>query len=69
MKNTPLKAIRKNCIDCMAGSLSRVNQCDDMECPFHIYRFGKNPKRKGIGGNKSFSSGKAIDRPKNIFQG
>jgi len=47
---TPLKAIRKNCIEC-SGTSQKVAVCENVECYFYIYRFGTNPKRKGIGGN------------------
>jgi hypothetical protein len=51
-KLTPLKAIRLNCFDCEGGSPKRVRMCEDQECLFFTYRFGKNPNRKGIGGRK-----------------
>jgi len=38
-----VKLIRKFCVECM-GSTRLV-----AECPLHEYRFGTNPKRKGIG--------------------
>ena len=47
---TPIKAIRAKCLDCMGGSPKRVKECEGGGCPLHVYRFGKNPKRKGIGG-------------------
>lgn len=50
---TPLKAIRAKCLDCSAGQPSEVRKCDIPECPLFTYRFGKNPKRKGIGKNKN----------------
>ena len=46
---TPLKAIRANCIDCMAGSVYEVKRCHLTDCPLHPYRLGRNPARKGIG--------------------
>lgn len=49
---TPIKAIRKTCLDCCSGSPKSVKLCSDTECPLHIYRFGKNPRRKGIAPNK-----------------
>ena len=52
MKNiTPLKAIRVKCLDCCAGQTKEVRLCSDMECGLYPYRFGKNSKRSGIGGN------------------
>lgn len=49
-KLTPLKAVRKNCLDCNAGSAYEVRICEENDCPLWIYRFGKNPARRGIGG-------------------
>ena len=43
-KITPLKAIRKNCIDCMGGSLKEVKLCPSDDCPLYGYRFGKYPE-------------------------
>ena len=46
---TPLKAIRAKCLDCSAGQPKEVRFCAIPECPLYAYRFGKNPKRTGIG--------------------
>ena len=43
---TPIKAIRKNCLDCSGGSVSEVRNCVIKECPLFEYRHGKNPNRK-----------------------
>lgn len=53
-----LKAIRKHCLDCMNGSAPMVRECTsdpqlsigELGCPVYEYRFGKNPRRAGIGG-------------------
>ena len=51
MKNlSPLKAIRKNCLDCCNGSAKEVRLCPIEDCPLHQFRFGKNPNRAGVGG-------------------
>lgn len=47
---TPVKAIRSHCLDCMGHSFAEVRKCPAGNCPFFIYRMGKNPNRKGIGG-------------------
>lgn len=46
---TPVKAIRKYCIDCSCGSTKEVRVCKIISCPLYAYRFGRNPRRKGIG--------------------
>ena len=48
---SPLKQIRKHCLECMGGSYVLVKECCSTNCPIHQYRFGHNPKRKGIGGD------------------
>lgn len=40
---TPIKAIRKNCLDCMAGSAHEVKLCPSNDCPLYQYRFGHRP--------------------------
>lgn len=51
MTRTPLKAIRAKCLDCQGGSWKLVAGCLSHSCPLWPYRLGKNPARKGIGGN------------------
>jgi hypothetical protein len=51
MKNlSPLKSIRKHCLECSSGSTLEVKNCIITDCPLFLYRLGKNPNRKGIGG-------------------
>lgn len=45
IKKTPLKAIRAKCLDCCVGSSKEVKLCPSSNCPLHIYRFGKMPKK------------------------
>ena len=54
-----LKRIREYCIDCVE-SKHEVSTCTGKilssksgRCPMREYRFGTNPKRKGIGGKRS----------------
>lgn len=42
-KLTALKAIRRKCLDCCAGSANEVKLCGAEECPLYVYRFGKIP--------------------------
>ena len=46
---TPLRAIRAKCLDCSAGQRSEIRNCLIIDCPLYLYRFGKNPKKKGQG--------------------
>ena len=43
---SPLKAIRKHCLDCSGGRTSAVRLCTTAECPLYPYRFGFNPYNK-----------------------
>lgn len=43
---TPLKAIRKKCLECSGGSPNEVKLCTVDRCELWYYRFGKNPNRK-----------------------
>ena len=57
-----LKRIKLHCLDCVE-TRQEVKDCtgkllsEDRPCFLHLYRFGHNPKRKGIGnrlGNPKF---------------
>jgi len=52
MRLTPLKAIRKKCLDCSCWQPKEVKLCPHTECSLFQYRFGKNPNRRGIGNLK-----------------
>lgn len=49
MSPSPLKSIRKKCLDCSCGSYKEVENCVITDCPLYPFRFGTNPKRKGKG--------------------
>ena len=40
---TPLKSIRKKCLDCTAGSRKEIRLCTVIQCALYPYRFGKRP--------------------------
>lgn len=48
-----MKAIRAKCLDCCCGVKKEVKECAIDYCPLWVYRFGKNPSRKGVGGKKT----------------
>lgn len=54
MKTTPLKAIRRKCLDCSCGEWKAVNDCvfdgtRESLCVFYSFRMGKGrPKLKQI---------------------
>ncbi len=47
---TPVKAIRKKCLECAGQRYLYIRYCEHAECPLFAFRMGRNPKRKGIGG-------------------
>ena len=40
---TPMKAIRRRCLDCCCGSSQEVGLCPVHSCSLYPYRFGKRP--------------------------
>lgn len=54
---TPVRAIRLWCLECEGGAKG-VRLCSTDSCPLHTYRFGTNPRRRGIGGIRCHSTSK-----------
>jgi hypothetical protein len=48
-----VKLIRKFCLECMGDSRQLVRECES-DCALHPYRFGRNPKRAGMGRKDAF---------------
>jgi hypothetical protein len=65
---TPIKAIRKKCLDCAGRKPSIVRYCDSADCALHFFRFGKNPRRKGIGPRIPIKSYGLLDQNPNTTQ-
>ena len=47
-KLTPLKSIRVHCLECSNNQPKIVRECEITDCPLYEFRFGKNPRRKGL---------------------
>lgn len=45
---SPLKAIRKFCVECMGGNRVEVKACTSPKCPLYAFRMGKNPYNKKV---------------------
>lgn len=43
-KLTPMKAIRKKCLECSGGSAKEVRECKVRTCALFAYRSGEKPK-------------------------
>lgn len=44
--DTPIKSIRKHCLECSCNQKGEVLNCQIKDCPLYPYRLGKNPNRK-----------------------
>tara|TARA_B100001079_G_scaffold17287_1_gene13810 strand:- start:5610 stop:5819 length:210 start_codon:yes stop_codon:yes gene_type:complete len=40
---TPIKSIRKKCLDCCCGQIKEVRNCTVINCALYPYRFGHRP--------------------------
>lgn len=56
MKLTPLRAIKKHCLECSGYEKKQVRDCVIRDCVLFSYRQGTNPKRNGIGITKNLHS-------------
>ena len=52
--DTPIKAMRKKCLDCCAGSRKEVRECPVIDCALYPYRFGKRPTKAILDTIKEF---------------
>lgn len=46
--DTPIKAIRKNCLDCTCNQPKEIRLCPIIECPLYPYRMGSRPDQATI---------------------
>ena len=63
--DTPIKAIRKKCLDCSYWSPKEVRECTVIDCPIYPYRFGRRPDKATIDTLKEFYGGN--DEPTDEF--
>lgn len=42
---TPLKAIRKHCLECSGDSFKHARECHLRDCPLWPYRMGHRPRK------------------------
>ena len=52
--DTPLKTIRKNCLECASQQPKEVRLCTCIDCPMYPYRFGKRPTKEILDTIKQF---------------
>ena len=53
---TPLKAIRKHCLDCSGGSAHEVRMCEIKTCPLWNFRFGKGINSRTLSAEQKSAS-------------
>ena len=46
--DTPVKAIRKKCLDCSCGQPKEIRLCPIIKCPLYPYRMGRRPSQATI---------------------
>lgn len=56
MKLTPLKAIKKHCLECSGYEKKQVRECVIKDCVLFPFRQGSNPNRKGCTITKNSAS-------------
>jgi len=56
--DTPLKAIRKKCLNCSYWSPKEVRECTAINCAIYPYRFGRRPSKAILDTIKEFYSEK-----------
>ena len=52
--DTPIKAIRKKCLDCTCNQPKEVRLCTIIDCPNWAYRFGRRPDKATLDTLKEF---------------
>lgn len=60
---TPLKAIRKKCLDCSCFQSKEVDLCPMTDCTLYPFRYGRNVKRKGMGAHPGKSAQESRSEP------
>ena len=57
--DTPIKAIRKKCLDCSYLQPKEVRHCTVMDCAIYPYRFGRRPDSSTLDTIKAYHDEKA----------
>ena len=52
--DTPIKAIRKKCLDCTCGQVKEIRLCPVVSCACYPYRFGRRPDKATLDTLKEF---------------
>ena len=52
--DTPIKAIRKKCLDCTCNQPKEIRLCPVIECDLYPYRMGRRPNKATLDTIKKF---------------
>ena len=52
--DTPIKAIRKKCLDCTCGQYEEIRKCTVINCTLYPYRKGCRPDKATIDTLKTY---------------
>jgi len=52
--DTPIKSIRKKCLDCTCGQYEEIRKCTVFNCALYPYRMGRRPDKATIDTIKSY---------------
>jgi len=62
MKTTPLKAIKRHCLECSGYGKKQARECKIKDCVLYSYRQGTNPNRKGSTLSKNAASTTSFEK-------
>ena len=52
--DTPIKAMRKKCLDCTCGQFIEIRKCPVINCALYPYRMGSRPDQATIDNLKAY---------------
>ena len=59
--DTPIKAMRKKCLDCTCGQKVEIRKCPVINCALYPYRMGRRPDQATIGDTlKAYYDGEQV---------
>lgn len=65
-KLTPMRAIRKMCLQCICGDILAVKECPDQDCPLWKYRSGHTKSTRKYTQEEREEIGKRLSQAKKV---
>jgi len=56
--DTPIKAIRKKCLECTCNQVKEIRECTVINCALYPYRMGRRPDQATLDTMEEFYSEK-----------